>query len=106
MVRVLLGFTTLSTRVGTDTVTEVLAAGRTTDVGGVTMSLSSAVPPESRLTVRSAPGAADAVITNEAGVPSDTTAPTDWMVRFGVVMWGRTDSRVARRPGPVILALV
>ena len=57
--------------------------GSVTEVGGVTMSLLVAVPPEFRFTVMSLPLADDAVITNVAGVPSETTAFTDWILRVG-----------------------
>jgi hypothetical protein len=105
-VRVLLGFTTSSTRVGTDTDTVVALAGRTTEEGGTTMSLLSAVPPDMRLTVMSLALAAVAVITNAAGVPSETSASTDWIESVGVVSWARSAVKMPWWTTPVVFAVV
>src|ERR1019366_675008 len=107
IVRVLSGFTTLSTRVGTDTVTEVAFAGRTTDGGGVTTSLLSTGPPSSRvsrLTVVSVLSAAVAVIKNEAATPSGTTASTDWIGSTGGAICGRNAVSSATGPLPLMAA--
>ena len=60
----------------------VFAASVTVD-GGVTMSLLVAVPPRGGCTVMSLPLALDAVMTNVAGVPSETLALVDWMRSTG-----------------------
>ncbi len=57
--------------------------GSVTDVGGATMSLLFAVPPDDRFTVMSVALDADAVIRKVAGVPSDTTAFVDWILSTG-----------------------
>src|SRR5204863_965601 len=83
---------------------EVVFIGRTTDRGGVTMSLLLAVPPAVRLTVMSVALECDAVTTNVAGVPSETTALTDWILMTGAanaVTSERNDMRMPLCATPV-----
>ena len=59
------------------------------------MSLGPAVPPGVRLTVVSAVGATEALITKVAAIPWATTSFTDWIVRTGVVVRGAIAGRNA-----------